>query len=108
MFTSKSSLGTQRELTAVLYNGNAYKATVRAVDPKSDIAALTIEEKNLTTPSFADGFGLSPGQRILVLGQSNLAFNRKLAQGFVTNPAMINKSQLSRTNSTELLQDPFY
>src|SRR5258708_1178875 len=107
IFTSKSILGTQRELTAVLYNGNAYKATVRAVDPKSDIAALTIEEKNLTTPSFADGFGLSPGQRILVLGQSNLAFNRKLAQGFVTNTAMNNKSQLWRTYSTEVLEDSF-
>ena len=107
IFTSKSILANQRELTAVLYNGSSYKAIVRAVDPKSDIAALTIEEKNLTTPSFADGFGLSAGQRVLVLGQSNLAFDRKLAQGFVTNTAMNNKVQLWRTYSTEVLEDSF-
>jgi serine protease Do len=107
IFTSKNLIQGKTEVTAVLNNGNSYKALVRAVDPKSDIAALTIDEKSLSVPSFADGFGLSTGQRVLAIGYSNRAFERKLAQGYVTNTAMNNKIHLARTYTTEVLEDSF-
>ena len=107
IFTSKNVVEGRKELTVALNNGNLYKALVRAVDPKSDIAALTIEERNLNVPSFADGFGLSAGQRVLVIGPSNLAFNRKLAQGYVTNTALNKKIHLARSYTTEVLEDSF-
>lgn len=107
IFISKTIIQRYSELVVVLNNGAAYKALVRAVDPKSDIAAITIEEKNLNTASFADSMPLEAGQRVLILGESYTPFTRSLAQGFVTN-GVLNASLVAwRVFSSEVLENSF-
>jgi serine protease Do len=107
IFTSKAVVGNTKELTVVLNNGNKYPAQVRAVDPKSDIAAITINERNLNIASFANASDLSIGQRILVTGESYTSFNRSFASGYVTNTVANSTVHLGRTFTTEVLEDSF-
>lgn len=107
IFTSKTILAGKTELVVLTNNGNSYKASVRAVDPKSDLAAITINEKNLNTPTFASSLDLQVGQRVLTIGESNTAFTRSFMQGYVINSATNYKSSLWRTYSTEVLEDFF-
>lgn len=107
IFTSKAVLAGQTELKAVLYDGRTYKALVHAVDPKSDIAVLTIDEKNLSSASFNNAQDLEAGQRLLTIGVSNVPFDRIATQGYVISSVANNANQLWRTYSTEVLENSF-
>ncbi|MBX4191768.1 MAG: S1C family serine protease [Candidatus Doudnabacteria bacterium] len=107
IFSSKSILGTNQDVTVILNNGNKYQGQVRAVDPKSDLAVITISERNLNIASLANAADLSVGQRVLIPGESYSSLNRSFATGYVTNTVVNSTVNLGRTFSTEVLEDSF-
>lgn len=107
IFSTKGVIGTRTQVRVALTNGEIYKALVRALDPKSDIVALTVEKKDLNPASFAQSLDLGVGQRVITVGESNRPFIRSFATGFVTNTVLNTTTQLGRTFSTEVLEGTF-
>ncbi|MBX4187148.1 MAG: S1C family serine protease, partial [Candidatus Doudnabacteria bacterium] len=107
IFTSKTIFNNQKEYQVVLNDGRVYQAQVRAVDPKSDIGVLTINEKNLNPASFANALDLQVGQRLITIGETNTPFNRSATAGYVSNTAWNTMNQLWRPFTTEVLENSF-
>ncbi len=106
IFTSKSTIGSNIVVTVVLSDGRIFKGLVRAADPKSDLAVVTIEAQGLTSGNFASSFDLKAGQRVVTLGIGNRAFERELGSGLVTSTVLNNKF-LDQPFSSEILADSF-
>src|SRR3989338_7496885 len=75
VFTSKEILGNSREFQLVLNDGRVYPGVLRALDPKSEIAVITIPASGLAVAEFADAFSLTTAQRVLALGKTNNAIS---------------------------------
>jgi S1-C subfamily serine protease len=84
IFSSKQVVGSQTEVVAVTNDGKNFPALVRAVDPKSDLAILTIQATNLPIAQFDNAADLQVGQRIAAVGRSKKPFEHKFMTGFVT------------------------
>lgn len=84
IFTSREVVTNLNELQVVLNDGRNFQGQVRALDPKSELAVVTIQVQGLSVASFADANGLTIAQRILALGITNQVFTRKFASGLVT------------------------
>ncbi len=106
IFTSRSVIGNNTEVTVADSDGKLYKGLVRATDPKSDLAIVTIEAHGLATVSFASSLDLKAGQRVITLGIANRALERELSSGLVTN-SVLNNKYLGQTFSSEKLSDSF-
>ncbi|HEV8601597.1 MAG TPA: S1C family serine protease, partial [Patescibacteria group bacterium] len=107
IFTSKSVIGNRNEILVVLNDGTKYVGLVRALDPKQDLAVVSIPAKNLNVVSFAEGLKLKAGQRILTIGESYKEFSRSFSAGFVINASDNATANPGRTFSTEVLEDTF-
>jgi len=107
IFTPKSVVGSRNEVLVVLNDGTKYAGLVRALDPKQDLAVVSIPAKNLNVVSFAEGLKLKAGQRILTIGESYKEFIRSFSAGFVINASDNATASPGRTFSTEVLEDTF-
>lgn len=107
IFTAKSLLTNRNEVWVVLNDGTKYLGQVRALDPKQDLAVVTIPANNLNVVSFSEGLKLQIGQRILTVGESYKEFNRSFSAGYVTNGADNAMTNPWRSFSTEVLEDTF-
>lgn len=107
ILTTKSVVGNLNELLVVLTNGARFTGLVRALDPKSDLAVLTIQAEKLTVLPFSDAAKMEPGQKILSVGQLNKEFSRDFASGFVTRGVGGNKG-FFEVFSSEFLHESFF
>jgi S1-C subfamily serine protease len=102
IFTTKqvaASTQGSSPLWAVLNDGTKYQATIRATDPRADLAVVTISANNLSVAPLSDAKALLAGQRILGIGQSNREQFHKFLTGLVTN-SMANNADLDRVFSS--------
>jgi len=106
IFTSKSTIGSNTQMIVVLSDGTKYTGLVRAADPKSDLAVMTIPAQGLPTATFSAGTDLKAGQRILTLGIANQKFDREFTSGLVTN-SVLNNKYLDQVFNSERLADSF-
>jgi|GEM_PF-2132059 S1-C subfamily serine protease len=106
IFTSKTVVGTNTQMTVVLNDGSSYQGLVRAADPKSDLAVVTIQAPNLPTVQLGSGFGLQSTQRLISAGIGNKEFLRQVETAQVSNPAANNRF-LDQNYSSEQLSDSF-
>lgn len=105
IFASRSVfLPESGKLIAMLNDGTSYSATIRAVDPRSDLVVITIDAKNLPVAQLADARSLNVGQRVLGVGGSNVAQNYKITNGFVTN-SMSNVSSPDRVYNSKAFEE---
>ena len=63
-----SGFGKQVDDLYVSTDHKIFRATIKAADPRSDLAVLEIEADNLTPITFGDASKLAKGQLILTLG----------------------------------------
>jgi S1-C subfamily serine protease len=106
IFSSRTTIGSDTKLTAVLNDGKSYEALVRATDPKSDLVVLTIPAQGLSVATFGKSTEMQSGQRVVVPGIANRQFEREFNSGFITNTVSNNK-YLGQTFSSERLGDVF-
>ena len=72
-----------RELTVTLPDKREFKATVVGTDPKSDLAVIKIEGKNLPTVSWGDSSKLQVGEYVLAVGNP-FGLNSTVTLGIVS------------------------
>lgn len=106
IFTAKAAIGNLSTVLVVFNDGKTATGLVRALDSKSDLAALTIEAGRLAVLPFAESAKLQSGQKILSVGQLNKEFSRDFTSGSVTRGVADNKG-LFEVLSSEILQDSF-
>jgi serine protease Do len=106
IFTSKNAIGSNPNVTVVLNDGRKFTALVRAADPKSDLAVITIEATGLATANFGSSFDLKAGQRVIRTGMINRSFDRELHSGLVTK-TVLNNQNLDQAFSTEKFSNAF-
>lgn len=104
IFSSRSVLGQPGTLVAMTSDGTVYPVTPRAIDPRSDLVAITIQANGLSQAQFAPTSSLKVGQRILALGKSSQPFDHKFASGLVTN-TLQNNSSLERVFYSEAFEE---
>jgi serine protease Do len=104
IITSRLHLGEAGTFLVVLNDGTTYPAVVRGLDPRSELAVLTIQAQNLPFAQFADAGNLQASQRLIFLGRSNNSFNRDFAQGQVSR-VIANGQSLDRVFSSEALEN---
>lgn len=67
------------------YDGTAYLGTIIGVDPKTDLAVLKIDAKNLTKGEFADSDTLFVGQEVYAIGSPGGSnFSNSMTKGCVS------------------------
>ncbi|OGE81216.1 MAG: hypothetical protein A3H72_03540 [Candidatus Doudnabacteria bacterium RIFCSPLOWO2_02_FULL_48_8] len=106
VFTSKTVVGNLDEVLVQLVDGAVFEGVVRALDPKSDVAVVTVDAHNLAVMPFAEAAKMSAGQKILTVGQSNREFVRDFAVGSITRGVGNNKG-LHQVFFSETLLDAF-
>jgi serine protease Do len=104
IFTAKEVVGSQNEFIVALNDGSVFQGTVRALDPKSELAVMTIAGRDLRQAQFADASNLQVGQRIIALGRTDREFTRKLASGLVTKTVM-NNANPDKVLSSEVIEE---
>jgi serine protease Do len=72
-----------RELTVTLPDKREFKATVVGTDPKSDLAVIKIDGKNLPTVSWGDSSKLQVGEYVLAVGNP-FGLNSTVTLGIVS------------------------
>lgn len=72
------------EYTAILNNGEKYKATVLAKDTLLDIAFLKIEADNLLPLEFGDSSTIKVGQSVVAIGNALGEFSNTVSSGIVS------------------------
>ena len=82
--SSKANLGGPGNYVILTNDGTVYQAALRALDPRSELAMLTINGSNLPVGQFAQASDLQPAQRVVYIGRSNKEFVRDFAVGYVT------------------------
>ncbi len=56
------------QITVTLNDGTEYEATVKGADPRTDLAVIKIEEKELPYLAFGDSDSLSAGEWVVAIG----------------------------------------
>ncbi len=82
----KSNLPPAGTVTVVLNDGTNYTGTIRALDPKADLAVITIPASNLAFAQFGVAADLVASQRVVFVGRSNTEFTRNFTEAQVTQP----------------------
>jgi S1-C subfamily serine protease len=109
IFTTTEVLGSVTQVIVVTNDGTAYQGLVRAMDPKSPIAVVSVAARDLQVAQFSDASNMQIAQRIFALGKTNQEFTREFATGMVTknlnnflDPAQIFTTEsFGRTISTD-------
>ena len=68
ILTAAHVLGPDSDYYVTTNDRKVYKASVKAADPRSDLAVLAIEARGLTPITFGDGAALRKGQIVIALG----------------------------------------
>ncbi|MDO5439940.1 MAG: trypsin-like peptidase domain-containing protein [Erysipelotrichaceae bacterium] len=66
--TNNHVIESAKEVSIKLYNGENYEAKLIGTDPRSDIAVIKIDAKDLEFTSIADSSALTLGQECVVIG----------------------------------------
>ena len=66
-------------------DGNAYDGELRGIDSFSNLAFLKISASNLPTVSFGNSDDLSPGEKIIAIGNSAGNYSNRYAAGLLSN-----------------------
>jgi S1-C subfamily serine protease len=104
IFTTKEIVGANQQVTVVTNEGASYGASVRAMDPKSQIAVVTATNaRDLQVAQLADAANMQIAQRIFVLGKTNQEFTRGFSSGLVTK-TLNNNLDADRVLSTEAFE----
>jgi serine protease Do len=103
LVSSREVVGNNSQLLVVLNDGRSFDGLIRALDPKSELAIITIPARDLSVAEFSDAYSLQTGQKILALGNSNDSYTRKFATGVVTNGVL--SGSFERPFSSETLSD---
>lgn len=106
VFSTKSVVGNLTEVVVVTNDGAKFNGLVRALDPKSELVALTIEAQKLAVLPFFEASKMIPGQKILSVGQLNREFSRDFASGNVVRGVRDNKG-FFEVFSSETLHETF-
>lgn len=104
--SNKEVIGTQTELIAILNDGRNFKALVRATDPKSELAVLSIDAKDLSMAQFANAWDLQAGQRVIAIGKGGREFMRQFTNGFISRSVASN-SYMSKSYNSEIFEENF-
>jgi len=104
ILTSKEALGSVTDLLVVTDSGTAYPASIRALDPKTAVAVLTISARDLAVVQFAESSLMQTAQRVFVLGKTTQPFTRQLASGFITK-TLTNQTQPERVLSSDVFEE---
>jgi len=100
IFTTKDVVGALTQVSVVSNDGTAYQGLVRATDPKSPLAVVSVTGSDMPVAQFADAGAMQTAQRILALGRTSQEFTRKFASGLITQ-TMNNHTDTAQTLSTE-------
>jgi serine protease Do len=84
VFTTKEVLAGNNDVIVVNNEGAIYQGLVRAMDPKSPLAAVTVVGRDMPTAQFYDSKNMQTAQRIFALGKTTEEFTREFATGMVT------------------------
>ncbi|MBI5207597.1 MAG: DegQ family serine endoprotease [Candidatus Firestonebacteria bacterium] len=68
ILTNNHVVANANEITVKLFNGEEYKAKVIGADPKTDIAVIKIEAKNLTKANIGNSDNIQVGDWVLAVG----------------------------------------
>ncbi|HEX5430198.1 MAG TPA: S1C family serine protease [Patescibacteria group bacterium] len=104
IITPKSDLPAAGDVTVVTNDGTAYTGQIRAQDPRSDLAVVTISAQNLPFAQFADAGTLAASQQLIYLGRSNNSFTRDFALGRV-NRSLDNNQSLSQILDSDAFEN---
>ncbi|MGE5392326.1 MAG: S1C family serine protease [Candidatus Saccharibacteria bacterium] len=104
IMTTREAAGNGADLRVMLNDGRIYPALLRALDPKSSLAVITIEARDLPVYQLADAQALEIGQKILALGTGSQEFTRNFASGLVTS-TVANSASLSQVLATSQMTE---
>jgi len=74
----------QQEITAVTPNGQSFIGNVAYVDPKLDLALLSLKGTNFAHLELADPSTISPGQSVIAIGTPSQGFQNSVTKGIVS------------------------
>lgn len=106
IITNRQTAGNGSDITVVLNDGVSYPALLRALDPKTELAVLTIASKDLPVFQFEDAAKAEVGQKIVALGETSREFTKQFASGLVT-AAVSQSASLEQVFSTEQIMETF-
>jgi S1-C subfamily serine protease len=104
IFTTKSVVADNTQVTVVSNDGTTYSGLVRATDRKSPLAVVSIEARDLPVAQFSDARNMQTAQRVFALGQTTQEFTRQFTSGLVTR-TVTNQIDFARVLSTETFED---
>ncbi|HYC79615.1 MAG TPA: S1C family serine protease [Candidatus Binatia bacterium] len=104
IFTTKEVVGTNTNLTVITDSGAVLPAQVRAMDPKSPIAVISVTGKDMPVAQFSDAGNMQTAQRIFALGQTNKEFTREFVSGLVSK-TLSNNLEPERVLNTEVFEN---
>jgi len=84
ILTNKHVLPSSGELTVVTRDGNKFKAQVRAVDPFTDLALISINAKNLPVVELGDSDLIEVGQHVVAIGNALGEFQNTVTSGVIS------------------------
>lgn len=91
----------------LLFNGASHDAKLLGVDEFSNLAFLKIEAKNLTAISFGDSDSVSPGKKLVMIGNSFGEYQNRYAAGLLSNVAKNYNLAGKTVSSSEKLEGVF-
>lgn len=106
IFTSQKVIQNHSEVKVVLNDGRNFPGLVRATDPKTDLAVVTIQAQNLASAQLEDASNLEVGQRVLAAGRGNWPFVRNAVTGFLTD-SVLDNSSLTKVFDSEIYSESF-
>jgi S1-C subfamily serine protease len=104
IFTTKDVLGTNTAVQVVTNDGAVYEGLVRAMDPKSPLAVVTVPGRDMPVAQFFEAANMQTAQRVFALGGTAQEFTRQFASGLVTK-TLTNSIDYDRVLSTEIFEN---
>lgn len=104
IFTTKSIVGELDQVQVVTNDGAVYEGLVRAMDPKSELAAVTIQAADLPVVQFFDAGNMQTAQRVFSVGQTVQEFDRRFVSGLISQ-TLANNIDFNRVLSTEVFEN---
>jgi serine protease Do len=104
MAVSRDSIDKATEIFAVSSSGNTFRASIKSVDTRSNLALISIAVSNTSVPTFSDAFDLKSGQKIIAIGPLARFLEREFSSGFVIHPLSL-KNGKNTISSSDLYEE---
>lgn len=104
IFTVKEILPANGVVSVVTDNGTVYAGQVRALDPKSSLAIISISSRDLPVAQFSNAGNMQTAQRVFALGKTNQEFTRLFASGLISK-TFSNNINTGAALSTEIFSN---